>query len=109
MIFLFSPFAGKAVKRINPVALLSVGFIIMSIGYLLLGMVKQVPLNYVVYISGSMLIGVGYGLIVGPVSLLSTRNLTGSLLTASQSVIGVLRQLGLYWQSQSLLVAYPLI
>ncbi|EME8272220.1 MFS transporter [Enterococcus faecium] len=94
MIFLISPFAGKAVKRINPVALLSVGFIIMSIGYLLLGMVKQVPLNYVVYISGSMLIGVGYGLIVGPVSLLSTRNLTGSLLTASQSVIGVLRQLG---------------
>lgn len=94
MIFLIAPFAGKAVKKINPVFLLSIGFIFMSTGYFLVGTIKNIPLNYAIYIIGSILIGTGYGLIVGPISILSTRNLAGSLLTASQSIIGVLRQLG---------------
>lgn len=41
-----------------------------------------------------LLLGFGYGIIVGPITVLAASDFTGELLTASQSVIGVLRQIG---------------
>lgn len=93
MIFILSPLAGKIMKKINPKVLLSLGFLIIGLGYSGLAM-TSIPLNYAVYIVSSAAVGSGYGLIVGPISVLSTVDFSGSKLTTSQSVIGVLRQLG---------------
>lgn len=93
MIFLLSPLAGLIMKKIPAKYLISLGFIMIAMGYLGLSTIS-VTLNYPAYIVFCFLIGAGYGLLVGPISVLSTTEFEGSLLTASQSVIGVLRQLG---------------
>lgn len=93
MIFVLSPMAGLLVRRLNPKKLLALGFLLISLGYLGLATLTT-SLNYLLYIGYCFLIGAGYGVIVGPISVLSTASFKGSQLTASQSVIGVLRQLG---------------
>lgn len=45
------------------------------------------------YLDGA-LIGAGYGLITGPITILAVSDFTGELLSASQSVAGVMRQVG---------------
>ncbi|KFN01059.1 putative drug resistance transporter, EmrB/QacA [Bacillus clarus] len=42
-----------------------------------------------------MILGVGYGLVVGPITILSASSFEGELLTASQSVVSMLRQVGI--------------
>lgn len=93
MIFVLSPMAGLLVRRLNPQKLLALGFLLISFGYWGLASLST-PLNYSFYIGYCFLIGAGCGVIVGPISVLSTVGFKGSQLTASQSVIGVLRQLG---------------
>ncbi|WP_265588267.1 MFS transporter [Streptococcus acidominimus] len=93
MIFVSSPLAGKLMKRIPPYYLLALGFVLISSGYLGLSFVNA-DFNYIFYLICSILIGAGYGMIVGPLSVLSSSDFSGSRLTTSQSVIGVLRQLG---------------
>lgn len=93
MIFILSPFAGFLVRKTNPKKLLAIGFIALGAGYLGFSTIGT-SLNYLLYVSYCLLIGAGYGVIVGPISVLSTAGFQGSDLTASQSVIGVLRQLG---------------
>lgn len=93
MIFLLSPLAGLIMQKFPAKYLISLGFIMIAMGYLGLSTIS-VTLNYLAYILFCFLIGAGYGLLVGPISVLSTAEFEGSLLTASQSVIGVLRQLG---------------
>ncbi|MCP0887961.1 hypothetical protein LB941_11525 [Ligilactobacillus sp. WILCCON 0076] len=68
-------------------------FLLISLGYLGLSTLTT-SINYPLYVGYSFLVGAGYGVIVGPISVLSTVGFKGSQLTASQSVIGVLRQLG---------------
>ncbi|CAH1851749.1 MFS transporter [Convivina intestini] len=93
MIFLLSPLAGMIMRKIPVKYILSLGFIIIGMGYLGFSTISP-NLNYTVYIICCFLIGTGYGFLVGPISVMSTMGFKGSLLTASQSVIGVLRQLG---------------
>ncbi|WP_429971808.1 MFS transporter [Fructilactobacillus sp. Tb1] len=93
MIFILSPLAGLLIKKVNSKYLLSLGFICLGIGYLGLSTLTS-SLNYSLYIIYCCLVGAGYGLLIGPISVLSTEGFKGSQLTASQSVIGVLRQLG---------------
>lgn len=93
MIFLLSPLAGRIMKKVSAKYLISLGFIMIVMGYLGLSTISVI-LNYPAYTLFCFLIGAGYGLLVGPISVLSTAEFEGSLLTASQSVIGVLRQLG---------------
>lgn len=92
-IFVLSPFAGKAMRKIKTHLLVALGFLVMGLGYLGLAFL-QAPLNYGTYIACSIFVGAGYGILVGPISMLSTADFTGSDLTVSQGVIGVLRQLG---------------
>ena len=42
----------------------------------------------------TLILGIGFGIIAGPVNVLAASTLQGELLTASQSVIGVVRQIG---------------
>ncbi|MHC6174940.1 MFS transporter [Lactiplantibacillus plantarum] len=93
MIFVLSPMAGVLVRHLNPKKLLALGFLLISLGYIGLATLTT-SLNYTLYIGYCILIGAGYGTIVGPISVLSTVGFEGIHLTASQSVIGVLRQLG---------------
>lgn len=93
MIFILSPMAGLLISKINSKYLLSLGFVCLGLGYLGLSTLTN-SMNYPMYLIYCCLIGAGYGFLVGPISVLSTVEFTGSRLTASQSVIGVLRQLG---------------
>lgn len=68
------------------------GFTFMSAGYFSLFHFNANHLAQIIITCG--LIGSGYGILIGPIVVLSASNFTGELLTASQSVSGVLRQIG---------------
>ena len=93
MIFIFSPIAALIIDKIGPRIVIASGFILMSIAYYLF---TQIDMSNVVQTSITCLIlGIGYGIIAGPITVLAASDFTGNLLTASQSVAGVLRQIGI--------------
>lgn len=91
-IFIFSPISGFAQAIIQPKWLLTLGFLIMTCGYLWLANGALVNQTQTI-LSGTM-VGMGYGLIAGPILVIAAGSLHGKLLTASQSVTSVLRQVG---------------
>ncbi|MEO1768866.1 MFS transporter [Candidatus Enterococcus ferrettii] len=92
MVLIFSPFSGLLLKKIGPRLLITTGVLAIIAGYV--GMsVSNLTIYWQLAVSIS-LIGIGYGIIVGPITILSAGNFTGDLLTASQSVTGVFRQIG---------------
>lgn len=50
--------------------------------------------NQLQVIAACAILGFGYGVITGPITVLAASDFTGEKLTASQSVAGVLRQVG---------------
>ena len=55
------------------------------------------PMSLTVFIFGglgTLVLGIGFGIIAGPINVLAASTLDGELLTASQSVISVVRQIG---------------
>jgi hypothetical protein len=92
MIFIFSPIGGLLNDKIGPRLLVSVGFLQIIIGYIVLSVIN--PANYGQTIISLVLIGGGFGIIAGPLVVLGASNFTGKLLSASQSVLGVFRQVG---------------
>ena len=44
--------------------------------------------------AATIILGIGFGTIAGPVNVLAASSLEGELLTSSQSVLGVVRQIG---------------
>ena len=93
MIFIFSPLSAIILDKVGPRWLILVGFTLMSAGYFSLFHFNASHLSQVIITC--LLIGSGYGIIVGPIVVLSAADFTGELLTASQSVSGVLRQIGI--------------
>lgn len=91
-IFIFSPISGFARERISAKWLLASGFILMATGYVWLS--QGALLNQVHTIVAGFLVGMGFGIITGPILVIAAGSLDGKLLTASQSVTGVLRQVG---------------
>nr|WP_242651952.1 MFS transporter [Leuconostoc kimchii] len=92
-IFITSPISGFALNKVGPKILISFGFGLMLIGYIgytYNGLDKQ--LYSCVY---GALVGSGYGLITGPITVIAASDFTGELLSSSQSVTGVLRQFGI--------------
>ncbi|PIO83331.1 MFS transporter [Loigolactobacillus backii] len=92
MIFIFSPISGFIINKIGPQIMVASGFIFMILGYLVLAMMD--PNQYWQIFVACLLIGAGYGIIAGPIVVLGAANFTGALLTASQSVLGLFRQIG---------------
>lgn len=91
-IFIMSPIAGFALKVLGPKILISLGFTLMTIGYI--GYANN-GLDSQIYASVyGCFIGAGYGLITGPITVIAASDFEGKLLSASQSVSGVLRQVG---------------
>lgn len=91
-IFIVSPLAGFALKKFGAKILIPTGFILMMFGYF--GYANNGLDNQLYsYLYGAF-IGTGYGLITGPITVIAASNFTGELLSASQSVSGLLRQVG---------------
>jgi nitrate/nitrite transporter NarK len=92
-IFIFAPIAGLLIERFGPRVIIFSGFLLMAFAYFSYYHL-DVSHNYWQLIASCIVLGAGYGLIVGPITILAAANFTGELLTASQSMVGVLRQLG---------------
>lgn len=93
MIFIFSPIAALMIDKLGPRVVIASGFILMTIAYYLF---TQIEMSNLVQTSMACLIlGAGYGIIAGPITVLAASDFTGTLLSASQSVAGVLRQIGI--------------
>ncbi|MGE7860973.1 MFS transporter [Bacillus mobilis] len=94
MIFFVSPVAATLIKKLGKVTIILSGFLIMGVSYYWLQMIDVNSTNIEIIIP-CMILGVGYGLVVGPITVLSASSFEGELLTASQSVVSMLRQVGI--------------
>ena len=92
MIFLFSPISGFVLAKVGPRAVILSGILAIIAGYV--GLSRLNPDHYWQLLIVLLLVGAGYGMIIGPITVLAAGDFTGKLLTASQSVIGVFRQIG---------------
>jgi len=92
MIFLFSPLSGFILAKIGPRLVMLTGSLAIIAGYVVLSVMN--PNHYWQVLVALLLVGAGYGTIIGPITVLAAGDFTGKLLTASQSVIGVFRQIG---------------
>lgn len=92
MIFIFSPIAAVLIDKVGARIIIFLGFTSMAISYYLLYHID--PNNLSQLIPTCLFLGFGYGIIAGPITVLAASDFRGSLLTASQSVSGVLRQIG---------------
>ncbi|MDR0297500.1 MAG: MFS transporter [Streptococcaceae bacterium] len=93
MIFVFSPIAALLIKKIGARIVIGTGFLAMTGAYILFTRISMTNISEVV--STCLLLGFGYGIIAGPIVVLAASDFTGEMLTASQSVAGVLRQVGI--------------
>lgn len=91
-IFILAPLSGLSLSRVSACWLLSGGFFMMALGYVWLGTGGLGDIKETIV--AGLLIGGGYGVITGPILVIAAGHLQGELLTASQSVTGVLRQVG---------------
>ncbi|MGE7932785.1 DHA2 family efflux MFS transporter permease subunit [Viridibacillus arvi] len=94
MIFLVSLFAGILINKIGKFPIILLGFIAMSVSYYWLQMISIQSTNKEIILP-CMVLGIGYGLVVGPITILTASSFEGELLTASQSVVSMLRQVGI--------------
>lgn len=92
MVFLLSPISGLLLKKVGSRLLIATGLFFLAAGYV--GISIMNPDLYWQFAISCVLIGAGYGIIIGPITVLSAGDFTGELLTASQSVTGVFRQIG---------------
>lgn len=93
MIFIFSPLAAILIDKLGARIVISTGFILMTMSFILFSIINMKNLFLVVITC--MILGTGYGIITGPITVLAASDFKGSLLNASQSVAGVLRQIGI--------------
>lgn len=90
---IFSPLASMLISKIGARLTLFSGFILMGISYCLFA---TISINSTIQIYfACILLGSGYGLLLGPVQVLGASDFRDDLLTASQSVLFVFRQVGL--------------
>jgi len=92
MIFVWSPISGVLLSKLGPKIVTVTGNVMMILGYVTLSTMN--PNIYWQVFIAALLIGAGYGIVIGPITVLAAGDFTGDLLTASQSVIGVFRQIG---------------
>lgn len=93
VVFTTTVVASLGMKRVNPRIIVVGGFGSIALAYWFLG---HMGLNgYHNLLIGSILVGLGFGVIAGPAMVWAAADFTGSRLTVSQSVINVLRQVGM--------------
>lgn len=92
-IFLFSQLAALLVKKIGFIFPVILGFAIMGGAYYLLGELNTNSTSTDIIILCTVL-GVGFSFIIAVATIASTSSFEGELLTASQGVFSMLRQVG---------------
>ncbi|GEP19747.1 DHA2 family efflux MFS transporter permease subunit [Pediococcus argentinicus] len=92
MIFILAPIAGKLIEIFSPRAIVATGMSLMALGYAFFWIAN--PHIYWQILVTLILIGAGFGMLAGPIMVLGASDFTNEKLTASQSVLGVLRQIG---------------
>ena len=93
MIFIFSPLAAVFIDQLGARRVLAVGFLLMTGSFWLFSTINMKNLTLVII--SCLILGMGYGIITGPITVLAASDFQGTLLNASQSVAGVLRQIGI--------------
>lgn len=93
LIFITAPLSAFIMDKLGVRNLFLLGFLSLTVAYFLLWHLN-VSTNYTHLIIADIFLGFGYGIIAGPITVIAASDFTGELLTASQSVIGVLRQIG---------------
>ncbi|WEV52592.1 MFS transporter [Bifidobacterium sp. ESL0704] len=91
-VFAFGGFGGLAINKLGPRLLVLAGLFAVLASYVLLAIVN--PASVTAMALAALVLGVGFGVIAGPINVLAASSLQGELLTASQSVISVVRQIG---------------
>ncbi|MDF7663494.1 MFS transporter [Bifidobacterium sp. ESL0763] len=91
-VFAFGGFGGLAINKLGPRLLVLAGLFAVLASYVLLAIVN--PVSVTAMALAALVLGVGFGVIAGPINVLAASSLQGELLTASQSVISVVRQIG---------------
>ncbi|WP_223082653.1 MFS transporter [Paenibacillus sp. CGMCC 1.18879] len=94
MIFIFAPLSSIITRKLGVCFMVITGFIVMAASYIFL---RQLSLDSTMInvLMISAMLGVGYGLITGPMTEMGASSFEGEILTASQSVLSMLRQLGI--------------
>ena len=93
VVFTTTVVASLGMKRVNPRIIVVGGFGSIALAYWFLGHMGLT--GYHNLLVGSILVGLGFGVIAGPAMVWAAADFTGSRLTVSQSVINVLRQVGM--------------
>lgn len=89
-VFAFGGLGSLVINKLGPRLLVLVGMISILLAYILIVMNGAASSSW---LSVALLIlGIGFGIIAGPINVLAASNFSGSLLTSSQSVISVVRQ-----------------
>jgi EmrB/QacA subfamily drug resistance transporter len=92
-IFIFSQLAGLLVKKIGFSIPVIIGFSIMGIAYYLLHNLS-IESKSMEIITLCTMLGIGFSFIISSATIASTSSFEGELLTSSQSVFSMLRQVG---------------
>jgi EmrB/QacA subfamily drug resistance transporter len=94
MIFFAAPIASGLIRKIGNVPIIFAGFVIMAVAYYFLKDINVASTTGEI-VRGCLLLGLGFGLVVGPITTMGASNFEGELLTASQSVLSMFRQVGI--------------
>ncbi|QVI34840.1 MFS transporter [Lacticaseibacillus chiayiensis] len=92
MIFVFSPIAALIIDKVGARIVVLLGFMLMALGYAMFFTINLY--NSLEIFVACITLGTGYGIIAGPITVLAAADFTGEKLNSSQSVAGVLRQVG---------------
>ena len=91
-VFIFGGLGSLAINKLGPRLLVFTGLLAILISYILL--ITLDPNNTLTMSFSTLVLGIGFGIIAGPINVLAASTLDGGLLTASQSIISVVRQIG---------------
>jgi EmrB/QacA subfamily drug resistance transporter len=83
------------IKKLNKRLLVGSGFLLIAWSYYQLANLKIINNNFNSLIFAGITLGIGYGMIVATANILAVSDFHGDILTASQSVANVLRQVGI--------------
>jgi len=91
-VFAFGGLGSLVINKLGPRLLVFTGSLSLLVAYVLIVVYDR---QGSISLSAALLIlGIGFGIIAGPINVLAASNFSGSRLTSSQSIISVVRQIG---------------
>ncbi|EHJ51603.1 MFS transporter [Streptococcus macacae] len=91
-VFLFGGLGSLVINKLGPRLLVFIGLLSILVSYYLLTNCDSGKVSAIIL--STFILGIGFGIIAGPINVLAASDFSGGMLTASQSVISVIRQIG---------------